>query len=118
MTQTTTMQGPTQSSYVDQYGVYHAHYDPTGAAKLSTTVIHVLADYFGVDVTDSGFVLNDLIDPDALDTLFGRKGGGDPRVGGHVGFHLWDYEVTVYSDGEITVRPMYPAGQVHPAPSR
>jgi len=81
---------------------YRVHHDPDGSAKLSTTVIHALADAMGIDVTDTGFSLYDTIDPDALDRLFS---GDDFAAPGHVAFTVEGYRVTVYSDGHIVVTP-------------
>ncbi len=49
---------------------YYAYHDFESTAKLSTTVIHALADVIGSDVTDTGVQLHDSIDPDALDRIF------------------------------------------------
>lgn len=84
---------------------YFAYHDPAGDARLSTTLVHALADVMGVDVTDTGFVLADQIDPDALDALFTQTvdGGGNPA--GHLAFSVDGYRVTVYSDGTIVITP-------------
>lgn len=84
---------------------YHAFHDRGSAAKLSTTVVHALARAMGVDVTEAGFVLNDSVDPDALDRIFAETGDGTPRPPGHVGFFVGDYRVTVYSTGQIVITP-------------
>lgn len=84
---------------------YRAHHDRASAAKLSTTVLHALADAMGVDVTDSEFTLADSIDPDAFDRLFVANGEGTPRTPGHVAFCVEGYRITVYSDGNIVVTP-------------
>jgi hypothetical protein len=73
---------------------------------LSTAVVVALADAAGVDPAEIGTPLYDTIDPDALDNLFSDKLDGSPRVGGQVVFTIRDYEVTVYSYGEIVVRSL------------
>jgi hypothetical protein len=87
---------------------YHTHHDPASSAKISTTVIHALADVMEVDVTETGFALYDSVDPDALDQIFSPRGDDSPRAPGHVAFTVEGYRVTVYSTGEIVITP--PAG--------
>lgn len=84
---------------------YHAFHEPEGSAKVSTTVVHALADAMGVDVTDIGFSLYDSIDPDALDRIFTQTSNGPPRAPGHVAFSVNGYRVTVYSSGHIVITP-------------
>lgn len=87
---------------------YHAYHDHSGAAELSTTVIHALADVMDRDVTDAGFVLNDSIDPESLNRLFSSTTGGRQRPPGHLAFTVEGYRVTVYSTGEIVITPPAP----------
>ena len=82
-----------------------ARHDPNGQARLSTTLVHALADAMGVDVTDSDFVLADSIDPDALDVIFRPMQSAGSTYRGHVAFSIEGYRVTVYSDGEIVITP-------------
>jgi len=95
-----------------QPGTYYVKHDPEGPAKLSTTVIHALADAMGIDVTDSGFTLYDTIDLDALDQIFAATDDGTQRPPGHVAFCVNGYQTTVYSTGEIVITP--PVGQPGP----
>jgi hypothetical protein len=69
----------TQTPHADvvprQVGPEHyAYHGPEGATKLSTTVVHALADVMGEDITDTGFKLYDSIDPDGLDRIFSSSG--------------------------------------------
>lgn len=89
---------------------YYAHHDPDGQARLSTTLVHALADVMGADVTETGFVLADEIDPDALDMLFSSGSPGGPAA--HVAFAVDDYRVTVYGDGTIVITPPAPMGAI------
>ncbi len=84
---------------------YIAHHDPDGGARLTTTLVHALADVMDVDVTDTGFVLADYIDPEALDTLFVRATDVHGRSFGHVAFLVDRHRVTIYSDGTIVITP-------------
>jgi hypothetical protein len=72
-------------------------------AELTTTLAHALADVTGVDVTETGFVLADYVDPDALDDLFRPVVDGTIRPSGHLCFDIWGYRVAVYSDGRIVI---------------
>jgi len=83
---------------------YVTTHDPDGPGKVSTKVIHALADAMGADVSETGFTLYDNVDPDALDRIFGSTGGAD-RPGGHVAFTVEGYRVTVYEDGRIAITP-------------
>ncbi|WP_255196167.1 HalOD1 output domain-containing protein [Halorarius litoreus] len=93
---------------------YRAYHDPSRVAKLSTTVVHALADAMDVDVTDAGFVLYDIVDPDSLDRLFART--TDPQSGApsHVAFTVDGYRVTVYSTGQIVITPPDTAARDRP----
>jgi len=84
---------------------YFVSHDPESASKLSTTVVHALADVMGADVTDAGFTLSDSVDPDALDRIFSTTEDGTERQGGHLAFTVEGYRVTVYGDGEIVITP-------------
>jgi hypothetical protein len=82
---------------------YYAFHDWDGAARLSTTVVHALADVMGRDATDAGFVLSNSVDPTALDRIFERPRDGSPT--GHVAFTVEGHRVTVYCDGRIVITP-------------
>lgn len=84
---------------------YVVEHDFDGTADLTTTLIHAIADVTGVDVTDTGFTLNDHVDPDALNHLFAPKEDGSPRANGNVSFAIWGHQVTVYSHGLIVIVP-------------
>ncbi|WP_436912303.1 HalOD1 output domain-containing protein [Halosimplex marinum] len=86
-------------------GTYYVKHDFGGSAELTTTLAHAISDATGVDVTDTGFTLNDHVDPEALDRLFKPKDDGTARVDGHLSFAIWGYQVTVYSDGQIAIVP-------------
>lgn len=70
---------------------------------LSTAVTDAVAEAAGVEPAELGASLYDQVDPDALDNLFSDRHNGQPRGTGHVTFTLLDYEVTVYSDGQVVV---------------
>ena len=91
---------------------YFVQHDFDGSAELTTTLAHAISDVTGIDVTDTGFTLNDHVDPEALDRLFRPKEDGTPRTNGHMSFTIWGYQVTVYSNGQIAI---VPPRQVPPA---
>ena len=82
---------------------YYTRHDPRDAARLSTTVVHGLAEMMDVDVTNAGFQLADSIDPDALDRLFRPKDDSTLRPPGHITFTVEGHRVTVHSDGRIVI---------------
>lgn len=88
---------------------HHAYHDPLGPAKLSTTVVHALADVMDEDVTAAGLALSDTVDPDALDHLFERSPGDPDGSPSHVAFTVDGYRTTVYSTGEVVITPPAPA---------
>jgi hypothetical protein len=94
-----------QQSQVRDTQTYFVKHDFGGSAKLTTTLAHALSDVSGIDVTDTGFTLNDHVDPDALDALFKPKADGEPRTDSQLTFAVGSYQVTVYSDGQIAIVP-------------
>lgn len=85
------------------YTVYH---DFGGAATVTETVVHALADATGMDVTDADFTLYDYVDPDSLDRIFAPKHDGTPRSTGYVSFTAVGYQVTVYATGQVSIVPV------------
>lgn len=95
----------------EQPPTYHAYHDPDSPAKYSTTLIHVLANVMGRDVSEVDAALAERIDPGALDLLF----PGDPASPGHVAFSVDGYRVTAYSGGQIVVTPPADPSPARPA---
>ncbi len=71
--------------------------------RLSIAVIEAVAEFEGISPTDVRPVLYELVDPDALDALFGPTRCGTPRAEGHVAFDYSEHDVTVYSDGRVEI---------------
>lgn len=88
-----------------QYVVQH-RFD--GPAELTTTLVHAVADVTGADPTDVEFAVANYVDPDALNRLFKPKPDGTVRAHGEYRFTVWNYHVTVSSDGRIAVVPSAP----------
>ncbi len=98
------IQQQTQPRYRPQESsTYYVTHDFSGSAKLTTTLVHALADVAGVDVTDTEFCLDDHVDPDALDRLFSPKSDGTPRMNGTLSLSVWGYQVTIYGGGQIAI---------------
>ena len=69
--------------------------------RASTVVLEALEQYAGIDPDESDFRLYDAVDPDALDSLFGRR----PDTNLSVEFDVRDATMTVWrDDGEIRAR--------------
>lgn len=66
--------------------------------SLSEAVLDAVASKKGVRPEELTTPLFDVVDADALDSLFNERGGTD-GVRGRVVFAYEGYEVTVYSDG-------------------
>jgi hypothetical protein len=94
-----------QRAQAGSTGTYYVKHDFGGSAELTTTLAHAISDVTGVDVTDTGFTLNDHVDPEALDRLFQPRDDGSARVNGQFSLSIWGYQVTVYSDGQIAIVP-------------
>jgi hypothetical protein len=71
--------------------------------RLSIRVIDAIAEHEGTTPTEIRPVLYDIIDPDALDSLFSATHRGVARADGNVEFRYGPHEVTVYSDGRIEI---------------
>ncbi|ARS88717.1 HalOD1 output domain-containing protein [Natrarchaeobaculum aegyptiacum] len=75
--------------------------------SLSFEVIAAIAEREGVDPTDieppTYEALYDVINPEALDSLFAPREDGTPRSTGTVEFLFCGYHVTVSSDGTVDV---------------
>lgn len=87
--------------------------DPTYDPTPSTRVVLKVADALGIDPIEVD-VLNDVVDPDALDRLAGdARGAGNPEV--LLSFTLSGCSVIVDGAGDIDVTP--PAGMGGESPA-
>jgi hypothetical protein len=80
-------------------------HDFGGSAELTTTLAHAISDVTGIDVTDTGFTLNDYVDPDAMDKLFKPKSDGTPRTNGSLNLTILGCQVVIHSTGQIVISP-------------
>lgn len=67
----------------------------------SLAVIEAVAEQEGVDPTELSRSLDEVIDVDALDSLFTHRSSGEPRDGGQLSFSYYGYHVTVHSSGVV-----------------
>ncbi|MFC5971136.1 HalOD1 output domain-containing protein [Halomarina salina] len=87
---------------------YVSYYDPTGSRKLSTILVHRLADLMGTDVRRAERVLYESIDPVSLDRLFQQRHDGSARYDGLTRFRVDGYAVVITADGRIEITPHDP----------
>ena len=85
-------------------GTYRASHDMSEGG-LSVTISLALSEVTGEEPEDLFSSFGEFVDPDALDQLFSTH-AGKHRKGGPLYLTLADYEVTVFSDGEIHIRPV------------
>lgn len=89
---------------------YTAYHDVTGPARLTTTVVHVVADIAGADVSTVHTEIGTALDLDALDRLFTADYDSRSAPQGHLRFPVWHYEVTIHADGRIVVEEPLSSG--------
>ncbi|RDI72392.1 HalOD1 output domain-containing protein [Halopelagius longus] len=78
---------------------------------LATTVVYALSEALDCHPNDLPVELNEAVDPDALERVFEERGGRE-RGPGRLIFEIAGCEVTVTSDGHVTVVPAGAAGGV------
>lgn len=79
--------------------------DPVeAAADLDWQIVRAVADAKGIEPMDLEERLYDVVDPEAVSSLFAGRGGATRR--GEVSFTLARCEVTVDQDLSITVRTL------------
>ncbi|WP_265111411.1 HalOD1 output domain-containing protein [Halosolutus halophilus] len=79
--------------------------DANEAASLSFEVIAAVAEREGIDPVEleppEYEALYDVVNPEALDSLFAPRQNGSDRSTGRVEFPFCGYDVVVTSDGEV-----------------
>lgn len=75
--------------------------------SLSFQVVEAVAEQEGVDATEieppEYEALYDVLNPEALDALFAPREDGSPRSIGQVEFSFCGYDISVSSDGQVTL---------------
>ncbi|AZH25360.1 HalOD1 output domain-containing protein [Haloplanus aerogenes] len=82
-------------------------YEIEADESASTAVVRAVSAVEGVDQR-SLRPLAEVLDPDALDALFGSRGDGTPRPGGRLTFVYSKCWVTVENGEYLTLRPIDP----------
>lgn len=82
---------------------YRVDHDPGDDVELGTAVTRAVADAYDVAPEDVEEHLYDNVDPDGLDRIFAPKQDGTLRRGSCVVLALEGCEVTIESDGTVTV---------------
>lgn len=72
------------------------------AGDVAIEVVEKVAEAEGIDPVELTSPLYEVIDPDALNNIFAATPTAD-RVDGQVTFPYHGYEVTVRSDGSVSV---------------
>jgi len=100
---TTVPTATTQSAAADVPASTHrTRHEFAGERRLSTSVVRAVATTLGTDPMSLDERLYDVLDPDALDRLFGGDSGtAGPRT---LEFELAGCSVTIHGDGRIVVR--------------
>ncbi|ELY58043.1 hypothetical protein QA600_09430 [Natronococcus sp. A-GB1] len=84
--------------------------DTASAASLSYEVVAAVADREGVEPTDieppKYDALYEVINPEALDSLFAPRENGMHRASGRIEFDYCGYHVVVTSEGDVDVREL------------
>ena len=92
------------SVVADDDGTYRTVHD-LSEGGLSVTISLALSEVTGKKPEELFSSFGEFVDPDALDRLF-RKRGSEYRKGGPLYLSIADHEVTVFSDGDIHIRPI------------
>jgi hypothetical protein len=90
-------------TYDPETGTYVVDYHETSDVELSVTVVHAVLEVTGKEPTAVN--LNAVVQPDALNRIFGHQPDGTSRTGGTLSFELAGCRVTVTGDGRIRVDP-------------
>lgn len=105
-------------TYDPDTGAYHVRFGPTAGTSLAATVVGAVAAVAGVRATALDDVLDDRVDPDALNALFRRARGRRPAApDAGVWFTLAGHRVVARSDGDVAIYPPHsedPDGPVGP----
>ena len=85
---------------------------------VSAKIVQKVAACEGVDPTDLTPALYDVVDPDALESLFRPLENGLERQKGVVEFTYEEWVVTVDSEDRVRVEPITEATRTDPSRSR
>lgn len=88
---------------IDAEQSFETTHEWSGDVPLSTTVLSLVTAASGADVEELP-ALNDAVDPDALDALFGPRECGTVRPSGALSFRFAGYLVSVDETGTVSLR--------------
>lgn len=95
---------PTESGFIEHAAdVYLASFDPDSSESVSIDVVAAVAAASGKCIDEVG-PLFDVVNPDALDGLFGVRREEEGLMPSSVTFQLDEFRVTVRSHGAIELR--------------
>jgi hypothetical protein len=84
--------------------IYHVRHDWESDGSLSQTIIEAIAAMQEID-SDDVEPLETVVDPDAMDRLFGPRREAPRRdEEGHIRFELDGYDVRVTWSGDVSIR--------------
>lgn len=89
--------------YDSETDTYRVDYDPR-SESASVVLVSAISAITGREQTELER-LQEVLDPESLDVLFGPTRQEGPRNEGRVEFGYDDFRVTVYSDSRIEIRP-------------
>lgn len=98
-------QQPADAHQPRPQGQYTVKHNFDGHRKLSTTIVHAVADVVNADVSIVERHLFTEMDRPSFDNLFQHNENVNQRWRSHLGFHVLNFHVTVYSDGHIVITP-------------
>lgn len=87
--------------YDEQYDRHVVDLEDDGNHSTSEIIIFAVAQVSDEKPTDLQ-PLGEVIDPDALDTLFDRS-SRDSMGDAHLSFEYEEYEITIFNHGRITI---------------
>lgn len=73
--------------------------DVSSGSSISQTIVESIAEAEGTDPIELTPPLNDVIDPDSLESLFDNK-----QALGKIVFNYNSYQVSVFTDGYVSVK--------------
>lgn len=87
----------------DSPATFEFSYDWRSETPLSTFVVEAVETVSDTSTLDSP-PLFEVVDPDALDSVFGHLNDGSARGDGSLSFPFAGYEVTVHAHGTVRFR--------------
>lgn len=84
--------------------VHRVEYDIRDGEPLSTAVVLAVAEAADIEPADIQEPLYNVLDPDALNSLFGPKADGTPRDNGKLSFSIYGHDVTIEGNESIHVQ--------------